>query len=93
MRSDAECEQFFFEPHGRRLAGIIAVVGNPYLFDRVFLKRLPVIVRKSIYAVAGRHVAEPRAPERQRVDDRLAQDDLFRRHESFFVPHAAMRSR
>ena len=27
-------------------------------------------------AVAGRHVAEARAPERQRVDDRLAQDQF-----------------
>ena len=37
-----------------------------------------MIVGEAVDAVARSHMAEARAPERQRVDQRLAQDDLFR---------------
>src|SRR5215469_2621443 len=39
--------------------------------------------------VAGRHIAVARAPERQRIDQRFAEDDVFRSDQSFFVPHPA----
>ena len=63
------------------------------LFVPYFLKRRPVIVGEAIDAVARRDVAEARAPERQRIDQRLAEDDLFRRCQRLFVPHAPVRSR
>ena len=55
----------------------------------VLLKRFPVRVVEPVHAVAGRHVAIARAPERQRVDQRFAEDDVFRRDQRLLVPHAA----
>ena len=45
---------------------------------------------EAVHAITRRHVAVARRPERQRVDQSFAQDDLFRRDQSFLVPHAAM---
>ena len=56
-------------------------------------ERGPVVVREAVHAVARRHVAEPGAPERQRVDQRFAQDDFLRSLERFLIPHAPVRAR
>ena len=58
-----------------------------------WLQHAAVIVGEAVHAVAGRHVAVARAPERKRVDDRFAQHDLLRRRQRLLVPHAAVRPR
>lgn len=44
----------------------------------VFLERGAMIVREPVDPLIRRHVAESRAPERQRVEQRFAQNDFFR---------------
>ena len=51
-----------------------------------------VVGGEALDAVARRHVAEARAPEGQRVDQRLAQDDLLARLERRDVEDAAVRA-
>ena len=55
----------------------------------MFSKRGSMIVCEPVHAVACRHVPEPCAPERQRIDEGFAQDDLLRYRQRFFVPHPA----
>jgi hypothetical protein len=47
-----------------------------------------MIFGEALNAAARRHVAITRAPESQSINQRLAQNDLFRRLERFNVPHA-----
>ena len=51
-----------------------------------------VILGKPVHAITGGHIAKPRAPERQRIDDRFAQDDFLRSLQRFLIPHAPMRT-
>ena len=75
------------------LAGFIAVVGNQHFFRSVLFESLPMILSKTVHAVACRHIPVIGAPERQCVDQRLAQDDLFRDRERFFVPDTLVGTR
>ena len=69
------------------VAGLVAVVGDEHARYHASERR-PVVLGKALHAVARRHVAEARAPERQRVDQRFAQDDLLRacKASSFHTP-------
>ena len=78
--------------NGGLFPGVVAVVCDVDSLGAVFLQRGPVIVGEAVHAVACRHMPEPRAPERQRVDQRFAQDDFFRGYQRLFIPHAAMRA-
>jgi hypothetical protein len=41
-------------------------------------ERGPVIVREPAHTITRGHIAETGAPERQRIDERFTEDDLFR---------------
>ena len=57
------------------------------------MERGQVIGRKTLDSIARRDIAVACAPERHRIDERLAEDDLLVFGERRFVPHPAMRSR
>ena len=84
--------QFVGKRERRFLSGFVAVIGDQHALDAVFPEGRPVIVGEAVHAVAGRHVAVTGAPERQRVDERFAQDDLFGQLQRLFIPHAAVRA-
>ena len=90
---DAALDQLAGERRRGRLARFIAIVGDDDFPGVVLSESRAVIVGESADAIAGGDIAETRAPERQRIDQRFAQDDLFRCFERCFVPHAAVRSR
>ena len=73
----------------RFLSRLVAVVSDVDSLGAVLAEGLPVMVVEPVHAVAGGHVAIARAPERQCVDQRFAQDDFFRRDQRRFVPHSA----
>ena len=77
---------------GRRVARVIVVERDQQPFDLVDLQRFQHIVRQPVGAVDRRHVAEARAPERQSVNDRFAEDDFVRGLNGLAVEDAAMRS-
>ena len=77
----------------RAFSRFVAVVGDINSLRAVLLKRRPMLVGKAVHAVDRGHVAIARAPEGQRVDQRFAQDDFFRRPQRLLVPHSAMRPR
>ena len=52
---------------------------------------LPDKNRKAGDNSAG-HIAKPRAPECQRIDDRFAQNDFLRSLQRMLIPHAPMRA-
>jgi len=53
----------------------------------------PVIFSKTVYAVACRHIPVIGTPEGKSIDQRFAQDDLFRDGERLFIPDAFVRAR
>ncbi len=75
------------------VASFVAVVGDINSLRAVLSECRAVFLGKAVHAVDRGHVAIARAPEGQRVDQRFAQDHVFRHGERRFVPHAAMRSR
>ena len=90
---DAHRDQFFRVFLRCSLSGLVAVVGDVDSFGAVLAESLPVLVVETVHAVAGGHVAIARAPERQRVDQRFAQDDVFGSDQRLLVPHPALWSR
>jgi len=93
VRPDAHLFELFLQPRGGRVARFIPVISNPDVADAVFLESGFVVFGESADSVAGRDISETGAPERQRVDQRFAQDDLLRAFERLLVPHAAVRAR
>ena len=89
---DAHCQQFLGERRRRFFSRLVAVVCDVHTPSAVLLHRGSMIRREAIHAVAGRHVAIARAPERQRIDERFAQNDFFRRRQRLLIPHAAVRT-
>ena len=85
--------QLFGQFRGGFVSRLVAVVGDVHALRAVPLEGRAVVVCEAIHAIAGRHVAIARDPERQRVDQRFAQDDVFRCDEGFLVPHAPVRPR
>ena len=78
---------------GRAITGLVTVIGDQHALGAVALERRQVIGGKSLDAVARRDVAEPCAPEGERIDQRLAEDDFRGAGERRLVPHAPMRPR
>ena len=74
------------------VAGVVAVVGDQHPLGAVRLEGLEVVRGEALDAVARGHVAEAGAPEGQRVDQRLAEDDLLRSTEGVEVEDAAVRA-
>ena len=76
----------------RAFSGFVAVVSDIDSLCAVLLERRAVFLGKAVHSVNRGHVAIARAPEGQRIDQRFAEDDVFRDREPRFVPHPAMRS-
>ena len=72
------------------VARLVAVIRDVHALDAVPLERGPMVLSEAVHAVTGRHIAVARAPKGQRIDQRLAQDDVLRRDQRLFVPYAPM---
>ena len=77
---------------GRLVARRVAVVRDQHPLDTVGQERFVVLARETVRAVRRGHVAEARAPKRQRVDQRLAHDHLLAGREGGEVPDARVRA-
>ena len=73
------------------LTRIIPIKRNQHTLYAMALEGIHMLLREALNAVGRRHVAVPRAPERQRIQQRLAQDD-FLRSQRRHVEHAAAAS-
>jgi hypothetical protein len=75
------------------VAGVVAVIGDQHALRAVRLERGQQLVGEALHAIGRRHVAVARAPEGQRVDQRLGQDDLARGGERGAVEDPGVRAR
>jgi len=78
---------------GGLVARLVAVVGNQNSARAVRLERGQVVGRETSHAIAGRDVVQACLPERERIDQRLAQDDFLELCQRGYVPHALVRAR
>ena len=85
--------QFVGESERRFVSRLVAVVSDQHALNAVFPERRAVVVGEAVDAIARGHIAKACAPERQRVDERFAQNDLFRGFQRLLVPYAAVRAR
>ena len=76
---------------GRAIARLVGVVGNHDAFHPEALKHRQVLGGETLDAVARRHVSIAGRPKGQRVQQRLAEDDLRRAGERLHVEDAAQR--
>lgn len=56
------------------------------------IKRGQVVIGETLDTIGGSDVAVARAPERERINQRFAQNDFLAGGERFDVPHALMRA-
>ena len=85
---DAHSHQFLGQLRGGFVARFVAVVGDVNPLRAVPLEGRAMVRCEAIHAIARGYIAVARNPERQRVDQRFAQDDFFRCDQGFFIPHA-----
>ena len=99
-RWDRHAEQFQTETlerfavlFDRLLSGVITIEGDQQATDVMAFESVEQFIGQPVGSVDRRHVAIARRPERQRVDDRFAQNDFVGRVQRFAVEDAAMRTR
>ena len=85
-----DLHQFLGQLRGGFVARFVVVVGDVNPLRAVPLERGAMVGCEAVHAVAGRDIPVARNQERQRVDQRLAQDDFLRCDQRLFVPHAPM---
>ena len=90
---DAALRQLHRQLLGGGLPGLVAVVRDQHPLGAVPFKSPPVVRRHPRRSVRRRHVAKARTPEGQRVEQRLAQNDLPARLQRLHIPHPPVRTR
>ena len=85
--------QLVRQGESRTIAGLVGIVGDHHPRDPQALERRQMLGREALHAVARRHVPIAGRPKRQRVQQRLAEDDLGRVSERLGVEDDAQRAR
>jgi len=76
----------------RRIARLVAVVGDQHALRAVLDQRGQQLIGEATDTERARDVPIPRAPERQRVNQRFAQDHFLATGDAGEIEHAAMRA-
>jgi hypothetical protein len=74
------------------LAGVVPIVGDQHALDVMLFERAQVIGGKSLHPITGSHIPIAHTPERQRIDQRFAEDYFLHRAQRRCIPHTPVRT-
>ena len=87
---NARLHQFLGQLRGGFVPGFVVVVGDVNALRAVLLEGRAMVGCEAVHPVARGYIPVARAPKGQRVDQRLAQDDVLGSDQRLFIPHAPM---